>query len=240
MKKLLALVLVVAIFLCGAFFIYTLAESADPAPRAAPLVDLTGAFVAVVLVVFDFLLAWIARVMIPPIKEWLKIHTTEKQRNLIWDAICKLVDAAEQTIKGPGQGAKRLAYVEAALIERGFSIDDDLIEAAVKRMKDRTGLVIGEAFGAAEDDAVKDVAPIPLDDKGEPDLEITHWNVAQLKTFCELNDIPSFGCVTKEDYIAAIEHGTIMSASEAHQQKDYCDLDDDGNPIPEQPQSAVE
>ena len=45
---------------------------------------------------------------------------------------------------------------------------------------------------------------------GEPviDLEITHWSVARLKRFCEDNDIPCDGCVTKDDYIDAIVDGT--------------------------------
>lgn len=161
MKKLVAILLVVVMLLVGFLFSFVLAEAEQAAPRAAPLVDLTGAFVAIMLVVFDFLLAWIARVMIPPIKAWLETHTTQEQRGLLWDAICKLVDAAEQTIRGPGMGAKRLAYVEAGLIERGFSIDNDLIEAAVKRMKDRTGLVLGEAFSVEQtiDVDAHDAAP---------------------------------------------------------------------------------
>lgn len=43
------------------------------------------------------------------------------------------------------------------------------------------------------------------------DLEITHWSVAQLREFCLLNDIPCEGCVEKDDYMNAIEHGGIVS-----------------------------
>jgi len=39
------------------------------------------------------------------------------------------------------------------------------------------------------------------------DLEISHWSVAQLRQFCELNHIPTVGCVTKQDYMEAIEMG---------------------------------
>ena len=41
----------------------------------------------------------------------------------------------------------------------------------------------------------------------EADLEITHWSVAQLRRFCELNHIPTVGCSTKQDYMEAIEMG---------------------------------
>ena len=169
MKKFLAILLALALLLCGPILAYAMAETAEATPRAAPLVDLTGAFVAIMLVVFDFLLAWIARVMIPPIKAWLETHTTQEQRGLLWDAICKLVDAAEQTIRGPGLGAKRLAYVEAGLIERGFSIDNDLIEAAVKRMKDRTGLVLGEAFTVEQSLSVEEPEDEDAHDTAPPD-----------------------------------------------------------------------
>ena len=71
MKKILAVLLAVMLLMCSAFLACALAEAAEPTPRAAPLVDLTGVVVAVVLVIFDFLLAWIARVIIPPIKKWV-------------------------------------------------------------------------------------------------------------------------------------------------------------------------
>ena len=180
MKKILAVLLAVTLILTGAFFAYAIAETAEDAPRAAPLVDLTGVVVSVVLLIFDFLLAWIARVIVPPIREWLGTHTTEKQRGLAWDAICKLVDAAEQTIKGPGLGEKRLAYVEAGLQQRGFTIDTDMIEAAVKRMNDRLAFTVGEAFEVAHD------------------IEVTDGD----------------------------------TAAEDCAEKDYCDLDEDGNPVP--------
>ena len=253
MKKLLALVLVVAIFLCGAFFIYTLAESADPAPAAGVRIDITGLVIAVLLAVFEFLLSRFGRVLIPPAKAWLEAHTTQKERDLLWNAVCELVDAAEQIIKGPNLGARRKAYVEAGLAQRGLKIDDDMIEAAVKQMNDRMMAAMGTVFGATLHNA-DDPVPVPLDENGEPDLEITHWNAAQLKSFCALNGIPAEGCVTKEDYLWAIERGAVtgMDNSETDptvdvptpaadcSAKDWCDLDEDGNAIPESPQSVNE
>lgn len=146
MKKLLALLLALVLVLCVALIPYAMAEAAEAPPAPVPMVDLTSAFVAVLLLVFDFLLTWIAKVIVPPIKQWLLARTSEKQRNLLWDAICKLVDAAEQTIRGPGRGEERLDYVIDGLHERGFKVDKDLIEAAVKRMNDRTLATISEAF----------------------------------------------------------------------------------------------
>lgn len=239
MKKIVSILLVVSLLVCGALCAYALAEATEPATPAAPLVDLTAVILAVLALVFDFLLAWIAKVIIPPIKEWLAARTTEKERGLIWDAICKLVDAAEQIITGPGQGARRLAYVEAGLKQRGYTVDNDMIEAAVKRMKDRLGENFGTAFTIGENDRI---VAVPVKENGEPDLEITHWNVDQLRSFCLLNNIPVDGCVTKEDYMWAIERGSV-DGSDACEKKDYCDLDDDGNPIPEAeeaPQSVNE
>lgn len=87
MKKLLALVLVISLLLLGAFFAYALAEAPDTTPSSAPLVNLTGVVVAFVLAGFDFLLAWIAKVIVPPIKQWLNTHTTEKQKSLLWPVL---------------------------------------------------------------------------------------------------------------------------------------------------------
>ena len=146
MKKFFAILLIVALLVCGAFLTYALAEAAEGTQKTAPLVDLTGVVVAVAVAAFDFLLAWIARVIVPPIKQWLGTHTTEKQRGLLWDAIEKLVYAAEQTIKGPGKGEQRLEYVIAGLMERGFTVDKDMIEAAVKQMNDRMLATFVDAF----------------------------------------------------------------------------------------------
>ena len=190
MKKFIAVLLVIALLVACGLFAYALAEIHETTTRAAPLVDLTGVIIAVVLVIFDFLLAWIAKVIIPPIKDWLETHTTKNQRSLMWDAICKLVEAAEQTIRGPGLGEKRLAYVEAGLQERGYKIDNDLIEAAVKQMNDRLAATIAPAF----------------------------------------------------DVTGMVEHtvDVTLDAEDQEKVKDYCDLDADGNPVPEEPQTPIE
>jgi hypothetical protein len=58
---------------------------------------------------------------------------------------------------------------------------------------------------------LKQITAIPVNvtelESSEVDLEISHWSVAQLRQFCELNHIPTVGCVTKQDYMEAIEMG---------------------------------
>lgn len=233
MKKILSILLVMALLLCGAYYAYAIAEAPGAAPDA-PLVDLTKVIVSVLALIFEFLLAWIAKVIVPPIKSWLDSHTTKNQRGLLWDATKQFVAAAEQTIKGPCRGRERFEHVVAELMERGLTVDVDMIEAAVKQMNDKLALTVGEAFDIPER---MTITPIPMNADGTPDLEITHWNTEQLKTFCELNNIPADGCATKEDYMAAIERGALDGESCAV--KDYCDLDD-GNPVQEEPQSKVE
>lgn len=244
MKKIVSILLVMVLLVIGAFLAYALAEASATPAQSAPLVDLTGALVAVVLVVFDFLLAWIAKVIVPPIKEWLGTHTTEKQRGLLWDAICKLVDAAEQTIIGPGQGAKRLAYVEAGLQQRGFTVDNDMIEAAVRRMKQNTRITFADVFDIGKALNGDEIEPIPVDENGEPDLNIDHWSLEQLKGFFKCNGFDDSGFTTREEYIDFLTNPPQEAPQEPQEAaceeckvKDYCDLDEDGNPIPE-PQEA--
>lgn len=241
MKKLVVLVLVLALLLCGAFFCWALAEDAGAAGAASPVtVDLTGLIIAVLLAAFEFLMARFAHKIIPPAKAWLEAHTTKQERGLLWNAVCELVDAAEQIIKGPALGERRMAYVQAGLRQRGLAIDTDMIEAAVKQMNDRMMLTVGNAF---------DVTPVQpgdvdVNDGISVDLEITHWSLDMLKSFCKLNDIPAEGCVTREDYMDAIERGATVedeaAQAESCQGKDYCELDENGNPIPEEPQSVNE
>lgn len=189
MKKI--LVLILALLLCGAFFACAVAEAPD-APAAAPVVDLTGLVIAVLLAVFEFLFTRFARVLIPPAKKWLEAHTTEKERGLLWNAVCQLVDAAEQIITGEKMGKEKMAYVEAGLLQRGLKVDTDMIEAAVKRLNERATYTLGDAFG---------ISTLDLDDDGMPDLDITHWSLAQLKTFFKLNNFDDTGFTTREEYV---------------------------------------
>lgn len=144
MKKMIVTLLVIALAMYWALMAYAVAE--DTA-AAAPMVDITRVLTAAVLFIFDIVLAWIARVIIPPVKAWIEENTTEKQRGLMWDVVYELVAAAEQLIQGPGQGEKRMAYVKSKLRERGLDVNVDMIEAAVRQMNERLMGLAGEALG---------------------------------------------------------------------------------------------
>ena len=142
MKKifafLLAMLLTVFCFTC-------LAETpAAPAQPTAPLVDLTSLVVAIVVLIFEGLMAWLLHAIIPPAKKWLDSHTSKNQQTVIWNVVKRMVEAAEQIITGEGKGDEKLAWVEAQLRQRGYNIDRYAIEAAVKEMNDRSLAVIAE------------------------------------------------------------------------------------------------
>lgn len=193
MKKILSVILAFVLIVCGAFLTCALAENAE-APASGPVIDLTGLVIALLLAAFEFLFARFARVLIPPAKKWLEAHTTEKERGLLWNAVCELVDAAEQIITGEKMGKEKLAYVEAGLMQRGFKVDTDMIEAAVHRGKNRVKTALGDLLEL-------DPAPVDLLENGEPDLDITHWSLAQLKTFFKLNNFDDTGFTTREEYV---------------------------------------
>lgn len=204
MKRFTAILLAVIllagmILMMGGMIAYALAEAAEPAP-GVPLVNLTGVIVAALALVFDFLLAWIAKVMIPPIKAWMKQNMTERQHGMAWDLICKLVDAAEQIITGPGMGTSRMDYVKQALLDRGVEVDTDLIEAAVKRMNERMMHTLEEGLGvnpaqSTDDEEIDDEYSLP---------PLEEWPLEMIVDFCKGNGIACTGCQTKKEYIQAI------------------------------------
>ncbi|MBR3503780.1 MAG: hypothetical protein IKO07_06000 [Clostridia bacterium] len=150
MKKIFALVLafiVMFALLCPAL-VY--AEGAAT-PEPAPLIDLTGIVLSVVRLLFYALLAWLVKAVIPPVRRWLDAKTTAEQRSLMYQVVYELVNAAEQTI-GSGRGSDKLAYVRQALREKGFDVDLDMIEAAVKQMNDEAEERMLTALGYIEID----------------------------------------------------------------------------------------
>lgn len=56
--------------------------------------------------------------------------------------------------------------------------------------------------------ALEIVDGIEIANEDEVDLNIDNWSLAQIKSFCELNDINADGCVSREDYMNAIERET--------------------------------
>lgn len=138
MKKFFALVLAALMILTAAAFpLVGFAEEAAPVTPAQPVtINLTGIVVAIIGLIFNFLLAWLGKKVVPPLKKWLEEKTTTEQRNAMWNVIVKLVEAAEQVI-GAGKGSEKMQYVKDALLAAGYEVDVDLIEAAVKEMNDK-------------------------------------------------------------------------------------------------------
>lgn len=139
MKKIFVAILVIMALCTPIVF----AESA-----AAPVVtvDLTGAVVALVRLVFYILLAWLGKVVVPELREWLQARATAEQRAALWDVVVKLVEAAEQLF-GAGVGDDKREYVASELRRAGYSVDFNLIEAAVKEMNDKALDKLKEGLG---------------------------------------------------------------------------------------------
>ena len=64
---------------------------------------------------------------------WIKAKTTESQQAVLMATVRTLVYAAEQ-LYGAGKGKEKFTYVRQKLQEKGFDIDVDAIEAAVKEI----------------------------------------------------------------------------------------------------------
>lgn len=145
MKKYVALLL--ALMLLTVVCFACLAEpAAEPAQPDAPLIDLTGLVVSIVILIGEMMLAWLLRAIIPPAKRWLDSHATKNQQTVMWNVVTRLVEAAEQIITGRGKGDEKLAYVEAALRDHGYLIDRYLIEAAVKEMNAKGLAAVAEGL----------------------------------------------------------------------------------------------
>ena len=122
------------------------------APAPAVTVDLTALIVAVCGVAFNFLVALLGKKIVPPLRKWLNEKTNAQQRESLWNVVVTLVDAAEQMI-GKGRGEEKLDYVVNKLYQAGYSVDRDMIEAAVKKMNDGMLSAAKTAFdGDGEDD----------------------------------------------------------------------------------------
>ena len=89
------------------------------------MIDLTDIIQAVIALI----VALITYKVIP----WLKARTTESQQAILMATVRTLVYAAEQ-LYGAGKGDEKLQYVKQKLEEKGFDIDIDAIEAAVKEI----------------------------------------------------------------------------------------------------------
>lgn len=89
------------------------------------MIDLTDIIQAVIALI----VALITYKVIP----WIKAKTTESQQAILMATVRTLVYAAEQ-LYGAGKGDEKLQYVKRKLEEKGFDVDIDAIEAAVKEI----------------------------------------------------------------------------------------------------------
>lgn len=166
MKKILCLVLAAAM-LAVILLPFAIAEVAiEPETAHIVKVDLTGLIVSLLIVVFEFLLAWIIKAVIPPLRLWLEARTTNEQRSLLYNVVKELVEAAENTILGVGKGKQKMDYVKKGLEARGFTVDIDMIESAVKNMNDEWALRLIQAMNG------EDVDEEFIIEKDEPEPEV--------------------------------------------------------------------
>lgn len=150
MKKILALF--IALILVFSVCLVAMAEEViTPIVEPAPMIDLTQIIVSIFGLIFSFLLAWIVKAVIPPLKKWLDAKTTAEQRTMLYQVVQNLVNAAEQII-GRGKGSDKMEYVIAALKLKGFEVDLDMIESAVKEMNDKA---LAQALAAFDSQAAE-------------------------------------------------------------------------------------
>lgn len=83
--------------------------------------------------IIEAFIALLAAIVTHKVIPWIKARTTAQQQETMRGAVKVLVYAAEQ-IYGCGKGREKMQYVRDGLRERGFDVDIDEIEAAVKEM----------------------------------------------------------------------------------------------------------
>ena len=168
MKKI--FVLLMAVIMLTAPCFSCLAETAvDSITKTAPVIDLTEIIVSIVGLIFSFLLAWIIKAVIPPVKKWLNAKTTAEQRAMLYQVVQNLVNAAEQVI-GRGKGSEKMDYVMNALELKGFEVDLDMIESAVKEMNDKAVAQALAAFNSPAAEKESDESD-PTSDEEDTEAE---------------------------------------------------------------------
>lgn len=83
--------------------------------------------------ILETIIALIAALVTYKLIPWLKARTTESQQAILMATVRTLVYAAEQ-LYGAGKGKEKFTYVRQKLQEKGFDVDVDAIEAAVKEI----------------------------------------------------------------------------------------------------------
>ena len=124
MKKYLTVLLLALVAMTLIAAPAALAEVVDVTP-AQPGIDLTPLFQA--------LLAFLASLVTYKLIPWINARTTIQQQEKLRAAVKVAVFAAEQMF-GAGNGKEKLMYAKGRLAEKGFKIDIDEIEAAVREL----------------------------------------------------------------------------------------------------------
>ena len=143
MKKISILSLVPALLLC----LIPLAAMAQAAPAPRPEIDLTPLFQAVI--------ALLAALITGRLLPWIKARTTLEQQERLEAATRTLVYAAEQLYK-TGVVKDKLLYVEESLRARGYEVDRDAIEAAVRGMNFSDGIFLSAGQAHQKEEALSD------------------------------------------------------------------------------------
>ena len=83
--------------------------------------------------ILEAIIALITALVTYKVIPWIKAKTTESQQAILMATVRTLVYAAEQ-LYGAGKGKEKFTYVRQKLQEKGFDVDVDAIEAAVKEI----------------------------------------------------------------------------------------------------------
>lgn len=109
------------------FMLFTLAAFAEQAVTLAPIpgINLTP--------ILEAIIGLIATLITVKAIPWIKARTTAAQQELLMATTKTLVFAAEQIYQN-ASGKDKLMYVKGKLLEKGFTVDIDAIEAMVREM----------------------------------------------------------------------------------------------------------
>ena len=127
----------------------------SPMMALAGLAAAEGALVSTALVTIDLtglmqaVIAVLAALITGRLLPWIKARTSQAQQERLDAVIRTLVYAAQQLYK-TGEIQDRLDYVQEGLLQRGFAVDRDAIEAAVRQLNLMDITIVGEAIKKEE------------------------------------------------------------------------------------------
>jgi len=124
MKKFLTVFLVALVSLTLLMIPGAVAEAVNALP-IGPGIDLTP--------IFQALIALLASIITIKVIPWIQARTTAQQQEMLRAAVSVAVYAAEQ-LYGAGAGKEKLMYVRGQLAKKGYHVDIDEIEAAVREL----------------------------------------------------------------------------------------------------------